>query len=420
MFPLPSSSPIDAARVALHRNQTLLALAMAYGVGLAFAVMLTACGGGGADRGAGGGASAPGPAAAMPTLLLAPEDLHAVQTGTAAGGPVISGTLQPEKRADLRAEISAVVLQVLKNNGDPVRAGELLVRLDDSTLRDALVSAEESMRTATQAVRQAERVVARLTTLREQGMSSMQALEDAELRLTNARSDLAAAQARTVSARQQLQRTEVRSPFDGVVGERRASAGDTAAVGKELLKVWDPRSTRFEGQVSADRMHELKAGLPVVFRVNGFPGREFDGRVHRVDAAANAATRQVEVIVTFADPASAPRVAGLFAEGRIATSGARRLVVPEAMVQLQAGKAQVWRVDGSRLRRVEVSIGERDTRRGEYPLLGGLAEGERILRRPGTNLVDGQPVQIAAVPATSSASGAAAGASAPAAAAGRP
>ncbi|MFN0185013.1 MAG: efflux RND transporter periplasmic adaptor subunit [Aquabacterium sp.] len=362
---------------------------------LAAAVLLAACGGGKpGDKPAAAKAGAAAASKAAPALLLSAEDLHTVEAGNVASGPVISGSLQPEKRADLRAEISAIVLQVLKDNGEPVRAGELLVRLDDSTLRDALASAEESARTAQQAVEQATRMVVRQKALREQGMTSMQALEDAELRRTNAHSDLSAAQSRAVSARQQMKRTEVRAPFDGVVGERRASAGDTAAIGKELLKVWDPRSTRFEGLVSADRMQELKVGAPVSFRVNGFPGADFAGRIQRVDAAANATTRQVEVIVAFRDPATAPRVAGLFAEGRVESGSSRALMVPEAMLLRQGEAAQVWRVEGGAVRRVPVTLGERDARRGEYPVLKGLAEGDRILRRPGTNLADGQKVEM--------------------------
>ena len=360
----------------------------------------------------------PGPAAAPPaagaakpagTLLLAPEDLRTVSASALASGPVITGSLQPERRADLRAEVSAVVLQVLKDNGEPVRTGDLIVRLDDTAIRDSLASADEAVRASSQAFEQAERQVQRLKTLQAQGMSSMQALEDAEVRRNNAQSDLVAARARSVTARQQLRRTEVRAPFEGVVSERKVSAGDTAQVGKELVKVIDPLSMRFEGLVSADRMHELQAGQAVSFRVNGYPQAEFAGRVRRIDAAANAATRQVEVIVDFADRAAAPRVAGLFAEGRVESGSTQVLAVPDAALQRAGEAAFVWRVEGGSVAKVPVKLGDRDPRSGEHPVLAGLAAGDRILRNPGSALVDGQKVEFAAP--------AAAAASAPAAAA---
>ena len=334
--------------------------------------------------------------AAPAVLLLAPEDLITVSTSGQASGPVISGSLQPERRADLRAEVSAVVLQVLKDNGEPVRAGDLIVRLDDTAIRDSLTSADEAVRASSQAFEQSERQVQRLKTLQAQGMTSTQALEDAEVRRNNAQSDLVAARSRSVTARQQLRRTEVRAPFAGVVSERKVSAGDTAQVGKELVKVIDPDSLRFEGLVSADRMHELKAGQAVSFRVNGYPNAEFSGRLRRIDAAANATTRQVEVIVDFTDRAGAPRVAGLFAEGRVEVGSSLGVTVPEGALQRAGEGAHVWRIEGQAVHKVSVKLGERDPRSGEYPVLAGLAAGDRILRSPGSMLVDRQKVEFAA------------------------
>jgi RND family efflux transporter MFP subunit len=331
--------------------------------------------------------------ARAPVLLIAPEDLHTIGAVAQARGPVILGSIQPERRADLRAEVQAVVLQVLRENGEAVRRGELLVRLDATAIRDSLASAEEAARASSQAFEQAERTLQRLKTLQAQGMTSIQALEDAEVRRNTAQSDLVATKARVATARQQLQRTEARAPFDGVVSDRKVSSGDTVQIGRELLKVLDPATMRFEGLVSADRMHELKIGQAVSFRVNGYPGAEFRGKVERIGAAANATTRQVEVLVAFAD-ANAPRVAGLYAEGRIDTGGEPTLAVPESAVVRGDDGAHVWRVNDRTLQKVSVRLGERDERRGEYPLRGGLADGDRILRNPGTTLVDGQRIEL--------------------------
>jgi RND family efflux transporter MFP subunit len=352
----------------------------------ALALLLSAC----------GKPAQPPAAPAAATLLLAPEDLRTLQVSQLASGPVITGSVQPERRADLRAEVPAVVMQMLKENGEAVRTGDLLVRLDDTAIRDSLMSAEESLRAATQAFDQAERQVQRLKTLQLQGMTSIQALEDAEVRRNNAQSDVVAARARVVAARQQLQRTGVRAPFDGVVSERKASVGDTVQVGKELVKVIDPRSMRFEGMVSADRVYELKIGQNVGFRVNGYTQGEFAGKLRRIDAAANATTRQVAVIVDFADAAAGPRVAGLFAEGRVETGSAPVLMVPEGALVRAGEVTHVWRVNGQTLAKVAVKIGERDPRTGELPVLEGLAAGDRILRSPGSTLVDGQKFELAA------------------------
>lgn len=386
-------------------------------VGIGWALVLgvhAGCGGGAAGNAAGqapkaakaANAGASAPADAKP-LLIAPEDLITVELGAMASGPVILGSLQPERRADLRAEIPAVVLQVLKDNGEPVRRGELLVRLDDSTIRESLNSADESLRAAARALEQAERQVQRLKTLQAQGMTSVQALEDAEVRRNNAQSDRLAAQARVSTARQQLARTEVRAPFDGVVSERKASAGDTAQVGKELVKVIDPRSMRLEGLVSADRMHELKLGLPVRFRVNGYPDAEFSGKLQRIDVAANAGTRQVAVVVAIAG--EAPRVAGLYAEGRIESGSTPVITLPESALVRSGDQAHAWRLADGKVRKVPVQAGPRDERSGRVVVASGLAPGDRLLRRPGSALADGQAFELAAAPAAAASAASASG-----------
>lgn len=334
-------------------------------------------------------------------LLISAEDVHTVRSNGLASGPTITGSIQPERRADLRAEVPAMVEQVLRENGDSVRRGDLLVRLDATAIRDALASAESASRAAAQAFDQAGRQLDRLTTLRASGMASAQALDDAETRRNNAQSDLEAAKARLVSARQQLARTEVRAPFDGAVSERKVSAGDTAQVGKELLKVIDPSSMRFEGLVSADHIATVKPGDLVYFRVSGYGNQDFTGRVRRLNPAANPTTRQVEVLVDLTGPQQ-PRLAGLYAEGRVATETRSGPTLPAVALVRDGDRAFAWVVKDGVLRKLAVTLGERDPRTGEFAVEAGLVEGDRILRHPGTLLRDGQAVQAGeaeAVPA---------------------
>lgn len=336
-------------------------------------------------------------------LLISPEDLLTVQSNSVASGPVITGSVQPERKADLRAEVSAVVLQVLKENGDVVKRGDVLVRLDETAIRDSLNSADAAARASKQALDQAERQVERMKTLRTSGMTSAQAMDDAEVRRNNALSDLAAARTRAVQARQQLQRTVVRAPFDGVVSERKVSAGDTASVGKELLKVIDPTSMRFEGRVSADRIALVKPGQPVSFRINGYAGQEFRGIVKRVDPAADEITRQVEVLVGFAPGSVQPRVSGLYGEGRIEAETASALMLPEGALVKAGDSAFAWRLKDRTLNKVGVKLGPRDARSGQYEVRTGLAAGDTVMRTASSAFTDGQQVQMAAAAKVASA-----------------
>ena len=357
------------------------------------AVVVSVLGVAGCGKGAAGKTAE---AEKMVTMQIAPEDLLTITSSALTSGPSITGSIEPERRADLRAEVSAVVLAVLKENGDPVKRGDLLVRLDQTSIRDSLTAAEASSRAAEQAYEQAERQFQRMSTLRQTGVVSTQQVEDVEIRRNTAQSERAAARTRVVTARQQLERTEVRAPFDGIVSDRKVSAGDTAAIGKELLKVIDPGSLRFEGLVSADSIGEVKAGQHVWFRIHGFSESEFTGLITRVNPAANVTTRQVEVLVKFDDAKQQPNVAGLYAEGRIETRSSAALSLPGASIVHEGDNAFAWRVKDAKLQKVAVTLGNRDARTGAVALRGGLAEGDKVLRFPNATLKDGQEVRSGA------------------------
>ncbi len=329
-------------------------------------------------------------------LSISPEDTLTVQTNGLASGPVVTGSIQPERKADLRAEVAAVVLQVLKENGEAVKKGDVLVKLDETAIRDNLSSAEASARSASQALDQAERQLERMKTLRASGMTSAQAMDDAEVRRNSAASEVAASRSRAAIARQQLSRTVVRAPFDGIVSDRKVSAGDTASIGKELVKVIDPSSMRFEGRVSADKIATVKVGQPVNFRINGYAGQDFRGIVKRVDPAANEVTRQVEVLVGFAPNAQQPRVSGLYGEGRIEAETTAALMLPEGALVKSGDKSYTWRLKDNTIKKTDLVVGQRDTRTGNYEVRSGLAAGDVVLRNPTSSLKDGQKVQLAA------------------------
>ena len=332
-------------------------------------------------------------------ISLGNEDILQIGTLEHGTGPVISGSLQPEIRADLRAEVAAMVIKVHKENGELVRKGDLLVSLDSSVLRDNLNSAEESMRAAAQSLDSAERQYQRMKSLQAQGMVSVQGLEESEIKRNSAQSEFVATKARVAAAKQQLDRTEVRAPFQGVVSARKASAGDTAQIGKELIQVIDPSSMRFEGQVSADQMSNLKVGQRVNFRINGVAqsGDQLGNRgtIKRIDGAANPVTRQVSVIVEI-NGKDRPPVVGLFAEGVIETSIKSALMVSESSIRREGDKVFAWVLDGNKIVKRNIQLGDRDTRLGVWVVTSGLLAGDKILRTTSSSLKDGQTFTLRA------------------------
>jgi RND family efflux transporter MFP subunit len=366
---------------------------------LSLLVLLTGCGSGpdgeGDSQGA-GAAQATGANDSTPALLVAQQDLVEISFDPIASGPVISGSLQAQKQADLLSEVSAIVMQVLKDDGDKVEKGDLLVRLDDTSFRQALNSAQEAERVAQQGFDQAERQLNRLKTLSSTGAVSIQAEEDAELKRSTAQSELAAARTRVVQESQQLARTEIRAPFAGVVGGREVSAGDTAQIGKALLKVIDPSSIRFTGFIPSDQVRQLEIGQIVDFRVGGQSDLELEGRVERINPVADPSTRQVSVQVAITGDHQL--TVGMFAEGRVQTEAKEGLSVPESSLVRQGDQVYVWRVKDGRVNKLEVGLGARDVQSGSYAINSGLAQGDLVLRHPLGALVDGARVELKNTP----------------------
>jgi multidrug efflux pump subunit AcrA (membrane-fusion protein) len=164
---------------------------------------------------------------------------------------------------------------------------------------------------------------------------------------------------------------------------------------------------RFAGRVSADKISQVSVGQPVSFRINGYGGQEFRGKVTRVDPSANDVTRQVEVLVNFSDASAQPKVAGLYAEGTIESSNVQALTLPESVLVKAGDKASVWRVKNNTLSQVVLQIGVRDPRTGNIEIRSGLTEGDVILRSPSASFKEGQTAELAtAKPPTAAASAA--------------
>ncbi|MDF3127151.1 efflux RND transporter periplasmic adaptor subunit [Rheinheimera sp. 1928-s] len=334
-------------------------------------------------------------------LQLVSQDLLTLTESTLARGPVISGSLQPVVKAELNAEVSGIVMQVLKDNGDLVKTGDVLVKLDQTTYRDKLLSAQEAERSAVVTLEQSNRQLKRMQSLSKQSLVTQEGLEAAENKANQAQSDLASARARLVEARQQMEKTDVKAPFSGVVATRKVSAGDTAQIGKGLMVLIDPASIRFEGYVAADRVGQVKVGNKVTFKVNGYSGQFFTGTVERINPLANESTRQVQLLVAM-ELKEQSLVAGLYAEGHVEAQNSDALMVPESALIREGDKNFVWQFANNELKKTEVKLGDKDERWGTQQVLSGIVSGAQILRHPQGALTDGGKAELASAPQVSS------------------
>ncbi len=351
---------------------------------LAAAVALAACG-----RGGGPPAAEQAPA----TVTVGPENIVVAREGTVQTGPAISGSLEAERQATVRAQVSGPILQTYAEQGQAVKKGELLMRIDDTALRDGYLSAQAAVRTAEQASELAQRNLERARTLHSAGAISDRDLETAQANATSAAAGAADARARLALARKQLEDTRVRSPMTGVVASRAVSAGDVVQPGGALITVVDPTSMRLQASVPSDQVGAVHIGAPVEFRVNGYPGRTFEGKVTRIAPAANPTTRQVPIYVSIPNRGG-QLVGGLYAEGRVASQTRQGVVVPGSAVERSEGNADVLRVQKGVVQKVPVQLGIEDPQAETVQVLSGVSPGDTLLAGAALGLTPGTPVRV--------------------------
>ena len=337
--------------------------------------------------------------AAEPLVTVGPENIAVVELAELRSGPAVSGSLEPLQSATVRAEVGGAVLRTHAEAGERVKRGAMLATLDDIAVRDAFLSARSGVRSAESALELARRNAERAERLHDGGAVAEREVEDARTTATTAEGQLADAKARLVNAEKQLSKTVLRAPFAGVVANVTVSEGDIVQSGGSLLSVIVPTSLRLEGSVPVEDIGAVKPGTEVGFTVSGFERRSFRGKIERVSPAVDPTTRQVRVIVSIANEGRA-LVAGLFADGRVATERRQAVVVPRAAIDNRGIRPLVVRLKGGRIERLEVETGLQDRVNERIEVRRGVAPGDTVLMGGAAGLAPGTPATVRVDPAT--------------------
>jgi len=321
------------------------------------------------------------------------ENIVTVQTAEITVGPLISGDLRAQLEATVRAELGGSVLQVVPDEGQVVKRGALLARIEARTQEDALRSAQSMVRSAEESLSVADRELARTERLVKSGALAERELEAARNAAVLARAQRDDAQSRLASASKALADGTVRAPIAGTVARRHVNRGDVVSPGTELYTIIDPSSMRLEASVPSEQLSAITIDATVNFQVRGYPGQMFAGRIERISPMADPVTRQVPIFVTIPN-VEGRLVAGLFAEGRVVQEVKRALVVPIAAVNERVATPWVLRVREGKTEKVEVTLGLRDTQTERVEIATGVSEGDVLLIGASQGMTPGTPVKV--------------------------
>jgi membrane fusion protein (multidrug efflux system) len=288
------------------------------------------------------------------------------------------GTLQASQSVTIQPEIAGKVARVGFREGDRVKAGDVLIELDQSILGAELDQAKTMLELADVNYRRAD-------TLAKQGIGTARLRDEGSATFQNARTAVELAKAR-------LQKTVIAAPFAGVIGLSDVTVGRFLNVGDRIvnLEAIDPLKVDF--RVPELLLGSVRVGQPVSIAVDAFPEKPFVGEVYAIDPLVDVEGRAVRLRARVANPDGALRP-GLFARVRLTIDRRQNaMLVPESALVPQGQDRFVYLIEDDTVTFTKVATGERNA--GEVEITSGLKPGDRIVSGGQLKLFDGAAVEI--------------------------
>jgi RND family efflux transporter MFP subunit len=286
------------------------------------------------------------------------------------------GTVQSRVPVTVSTRITGLVVSVHADEGDEVRRGRLLAELDD---RDLAAKA---------AVARTERDLARANYERDRAVFEKGYISQAAMDAARATLDAAGANAKAAAAA--LSYARIHAPMNGVITHREAEAGDTVVPGGALFRIVDPKQLWVVTRVDESVVGSVRVGQAATIVLRS--GETLTGKVARVALESDAATREIEVNVSFDTPPVRFAI-DQEAEVTIHAGNESGLIAPaSALRQQEDGMALLAVVDGRAEQRL-VTLGASDGQR--VIVRSGIGPGDAVIVSPGT-LKSGSRVRPAA------------------------
>ena len=272
------------------------------------------------------------------------------------------GTTRAREAVEITPRISSVITAIRFREGESVKAGAVLVELDNAEERAALAEAEATVIDSRGQFRRANELLVSNTV----SVSQVQQLEATKN----------ADEARLRAAQARFEQSLVRAPFAGRIGLRHVSPGSLVSPGTVITTLDDLSSVRLDFTVPESFLGVLQAGLEIQARSVAFEGRDFGGTVATIDTRVDPVTRAVTIRADLPNDDDLLKP-GMFLTVRLAGQARARVVVPEAALVPEGDRQMVYTVRDGRSWRTEVVVGRR--LRGEVEILEGLRAGDEVV-----------------------------------------
>jgi RND family efflux transporter MFP subunit len=329
----------------------------------------------------------------QPVVEFAQSDIYLVEPQTLERTLPLTGTLSPLVEATMKAKVAGELLEVTAREGESVKSGQVLARIDPTEVRARVAAREADVQAARAQLVWADKNRITQQALLEKKFISQNAFDNVQSNYEVAVAKLRSAEADLVMARKSLGDSVLAAPFPGIVAQRHAQPGERVALDAKIITVMDLSRLELEAAVPAAEIGKIRVGQKVQFQIDGFGARPFDGRIERINPGTAAGSRSISVYAVIDNPDGVLR-GGMFAQGAASLERIESgLSIPLSAVREQAGQTYVYALGEGILRRKAVKVGPADAA-GRAQVLEGLAAGERIVRNNLGALREGAPVKV--------------------------
>jgi len=365
----------------------VLPIAVAAGIAAGVAVALFAA------RGSFGGAIE---VHLTPATLVSPSQANAVL--------VASGYVVAQRKAAVASKGTGRLVYLGVVEGDRVKEGQIIARLEDSDVRAQLAQAEAQLQVNQADLQNAEQTLKRTRALADSNFSSQAALDSAQAHYLQVKSSIAVAQAVLKGAQVALENTVIRAPFDGTVLTKNADVGEVVAPlaasafsKAAVVTIADLRSLQVEADVAESNLSGVSVGQPCEIVLDAYPDVRYPGYVAKIVPTADRAKATVQVKVAFKsyDSKVLPEMsakAHFLPLSRSKADTQKVIVVPQNAVTERGGRTVAYTVSGDRAVEVPLTLG----RRLGYSVViqRGLAPGTMVIDSVGDRVRPGATVKV--------------------------
>jgi membrane fusion protein (multidrug efflux system) len=301
------------------------------------------------------------------------------------------GSFLPEDEVTVGAEEKGVIKKLWVDEGSLVKKGDLLLEIDDETLRLEVEESQASLKEALSRLKHSQSRLKRMTELFEQGVIGQQEFDDAQNQSSLNQAVVENIRARLSRFKKSLNDTRVNAPMDGIVSERMVSTGEYVKVGADLVKIVDSNPLKLTFTLPEKRAGEIKEGQKVLVTTRVYRDQTFEGEIYFINPKLDPDTRTIEV-KAWVDNSAYKLKPGYFVTVNVLLGKQRSLTLPESAVLVREGTIVVMTVVNNVITYKKVTPGVRFE--GKVEILDGITPEDDIVVSGRSEITEGTKVTI--------------------------